>query len=482
MKKFFILVKKNWDYLLLFLIILIYIITLSNLSILRHNAFASGFDLANMDQTLWNTINGNIFSLTGDSGNISRFSIHSDIILALISPIYFIWNDVRILEIFESIIIALGAIPVFLLSKKILKNKFISLIFATIFLLNPNMQWTNIYDFHPVSLSITFLLFSFYFAYIKKWNYYSIFILLSILCKEEVSLTIALLGIFIFTFFKEKKLGIITFITGVLWFFVFVFLIMPHYSTQGKHWALSWYQFSENQNQKLIEIPSLKVLIQKMTAEDAKKYYLDLLKPFSYVAIFGIPYIFLAVPELMVNLLSSHGQMRSISFHYDSVINPWLIISTIYFIYYLNIFFKKNKYFKKNANNIITIISIGLLFVAVRINYHYSPLPTTPSCWKNIYTPTKADIDFENELKKIPENTTITASPEIRPHLTHRKIAYTLPVATESADFIAIIDQNRMVGDYNPKDYELKLIKILDEQKKYTLIKHTDHLFLYKKK
>lgn len=49
--------------------------------------------------------------------------------------------------------------------------------------------------------------------------------------------------------------------------------------------------------------------------------------------------------------------------------------------------------------------------------------------------------------------------------MTRRENSFNLPTATPSADFIAIIDQNRIVGDYNAKDFELKLIKILNVEK-----------------
>jgi hypothetical protein len=54
-------------------------------------------------------------------------------------------------------------------------------------------------------------------------------------------------------------------------------------------------------------------------------------------------------------------------------------------------------------------------------------------------------------------------------------------LATGSADFIALIDQNRMVGNYTPKDFELKLIEGLRNNQNYRLIKHLGHFYLYQK-
>lgn len=65
--------------------------------------------------------------------------------------------------------------------------------------------------------------------------------------------------------------------------------------------------------------------------------------------------------------------------------------------------------------------------------------------------------------------------------MTHRDKSFTLPVATDSADFIAIIDQNRIVGDYSKKDFELTLVKSLKTNDNYELVKHIGHFYLYKK-
>lgn len=99
-----------------------------------------------------------------------------------------------------------------------------------------------------------------------------------------------------------------------------------------------------------------------------------------------------------------------------------------------------------------------------------------------MYTATSDEIEFEKLLQKIPSTASVTASPEVRPHVTHREYAYTMPTATSSADFIAIIDQNRIVGDYNKKEFELELIKHLNTSPHHTLVKKLGHFSLYKKK
>jgi len=150
-------------YITLFVLIIIYTVCLSYFSIRRHNAFYSGYDLSNADQTIWNSLNGRLFSLTTDDGQtVSRFTIHADIILVLLAPIYLIWDNVRMLLIAQSFFIALSVIPIYFLASKLIKNRLIALILAARFLVSPILQWANIYDFHAVTLAIPLLFSSFY--------------------------------------------------------------------------------------------------------------------------------------------------------------------------------------------------------------------------------------------------------------------------------------------------------------------------------
>jgi uncharacterized membrane protein len=213
------LIKKYWDKIILILLILSYTTIVGKLTINRHNAFASGFDLGNADQTVWNTFQGRFFTLTNESQNISRFSIHADLILIFFAPLFFIWDNVRILLLVQTVALALGAIPLYLLANKVLRNRLISILIVCFYLLNPGLLWTNVYDFHAVAFVIPLLIFSFYFAYSKQWLWYWLTIFLSLMTKEQISVTIILFGILIFFFFKEKN----RFINYHNWFFMVYF-------------------------------------------------------------------------------------------------------------------------------------------------------------------------------------------------------------------------------------------------------------------
>lgn len=458
-------IKSNWDKLLLFFFISVYVMIFSSLSILRHNAFASGLDLGNMDQTIWNTLNGNFFSLTHDSQNVSRLAVHSDFLLILFTPFYAVWSNPRLLLVIQSFYLGLGAIPTYLIAKLILKNRTLALGFALIYLLNPLIEWVNIFDYHTVSFLIPTFLSLFYCALTKRWRWYWMWFTIILLIKEETALQVFLFGLTLWIVFKNKKIGIMTSLISGVWFCFIFFVLMPAFSTTGEHWALAWYQHD-----------GVGALMNRILfLPEIQNYYHLLFRSFGYLPLLGLPWIFLAGPELAINALSTHSEMHSIQYHYTSGLIPIFLIASIYGVKYFSVLFKS-----KSTGVSGVLVGIALIIV-LRMNYHYSPLPTTQSCWCKVYQVSDDDRTFEKLLQAIPQDASITSSTEIHAHVSQRRESYMLPYATSSAQYIALIDQNRIVDNYGPKPAEKELMSTLNKEGRYALINRTGHFYLYRK-
>ena len=466
--------------------ILIYTVVFSWLSIQRQNAFFSGFDLGNMDQTIWNTLHGHLFSLTNGNQNQLRFSIHADMILILLSPIYLLWDNVNFLLIIQSLIIALGAIPVYLLSKKLLKHTFLAFVMVSVYLLHPSLEWANIYDFHTITIAAPIIITSYYFAYTKKIKLFYLFVILALLCREDVSLIVGAMGIIIFFFLQNRRLGIITALLGICWFFFDLGFLIPTFSSGHEAWSLSFYQLQGGDSTSQ---PTLTSTFSALIAQSgdllisgyAFKYYFLVLKPFAFLPLLGLPFILPAIPIILLNVLSSKAFMTSSILHYESGIIPFFTISTIYSFVFIRYIISKNKKLKKHTAQIMLVAGAILFVYVLRDNYTNSPLPISPNCYCVMYTVTQNDINFANELDKIPQNASVDSSPEIRPHISHRLYAYSFPYGLTSSDYFAIITRNQMIGSITPKIYELDLIQKLERSKKYKIIYHQSPYYLFKK-
>ena len=167
----------------LFLAVFGYIIALSTFTILRQAAFlTSGFDLGIFNQAFSTTLHQHkLFYETGDlsfNPNGSFFGVHFSPILFLLLPFYAIWPTPENLLIMQTIILALGAIPLYwIASSKLGKN--VGLLTALIYLCNPLVLSVNFNDFHLEAFTSTFFLFSLYYLDKERWKGFSVFMILA---------------------------------------------------------------------------------------------------------------------------------------------------------------------------------------------------------------------------------------------------------------------------------------------------------------
>jgi len=136
---------------LLILFIVGYAVFFSIQLILHYHSFGSrALDLGNIGQAIWNTSQGNFFHQTTQPGITNRLSLHVEPILIPISLLYYLYSGPEILFIFQSIVVALGAIPVFALAYRKLKNQGLALIFGLVYLMLPAVQGATLLEFIAV--------------------------------------------------------------------------------------------------------------------------------------------------------------------------------------------------------------------------------------------------------------------------------------------------------------------------------------------
>src|SRR6266700_3444613 len=144
-----------------------YTLWMSYLTVLRYTSFtATAFDLGNLDQVIWNTLHGHLFQWTNQSDNYYgppiRLAQHVEPIILPLSLLYLLYPDPRTLLIFQTLVLASGSLPVFLLTRRYLPTwpLFAPLMVAA-YLFSPALLGENLYDFHPVSLATPLILYAF---------------------------------------------------------------------------------------------------------------------------------------------------------------------------------------------------------------------------------------------------------------------------------------------------------------------------------
>ncbi len=309
----------------------------------RHSVYLTNAeDLGNMDQAIWNTLHGRMLNQTicntvGDTNcyslaGITRFAIHFEPILFPVSLLYVIWPDPRMLQIIQTLVVASGAFPAFWLARLRLRSELAGVGIAALYLLYPAQQFATVSDFHAVTFTAAFLLFTLYFMYTRRSVWLFVFAVLAMACKEEIPLVIAMFGLWSIIFQQRWRSGLALTLLACGWAVV-SFLIVPHiFSPSGHSLVASRYASLGHTPLEIARTFLLHPIgvLKEHVFEHSHFFYLRLLlTPAGYLPLLAPWVLVLALPSLAVNLLSSDFNQYSGLYQYNAEIVPVLIFSTI---------------------------------------------------------------------------------------------------------------------------------------------------------
>lgn len=429
------------------------------------------FDLGNMDQTVWNTIHGRIFQTSNINGEaISRLSSHADFLLILFSPFYLIWEHPKMLLLIQTFVLGAGAFFVYAIAKEILKNKNLSLVFGIGYLLYPAMQYTNLYDFHAVTLTTTFLLAAFYSLLKNKYVWLTIFLALSGLAKEQVWLVVSLFGLYVFLKKDKPVFGIGIFLVSAAIFYFLIWHVIPG-AKGSQHFALSYFSdFGESPTEVVKNVISSpqKIVITMFTGNPLS-YLKQLLYPLGLLSLLAPIFLVFALPDLLINLLSNNSQLHQIYYQYSATITPFIFISAIFGI--------KNllKWFPK----LIMFSTFYILLSTFYFAYLFGPMPFSKSPNIDMFTkPQKNKIIIENFLSRVPEKYRVSATNNLGSHLSHRQKISTVPEGIAQADLVLFLISS---SNSHTSREEKKSFQNIKYDKNYKEIFRKDNFIVFEK-
>lgn len=466
------------------------------LLMVRQDAFMTNAeDFGITDQALWNTIHGHLLQQTicnivfdtncVSPAGIIRFAIHIDPLLIPISLLYFIWADPKVLLVLQTLVVASGAYPAFWLARLRLRSNLAAVGIALLYLFYPAQQQALIFDFHAVTFTVAFLLFMIYFMYTGRKVGVLIFALLSLACKEEIGLVVAMFGIWAMVFQWRWGNGLALFLIGVVWFGLAYMVIMPHFSPTGHPLLVSRYpQLTKPTAFIANSLLHPHEFLNQYIQEPGHLAYLHVLfVPSLYLPLLVPWVLFLALPSLTINLLSSDPQMYSGIFQYNAEIVPVLIFATIEALVIigwlvqvimasLSVFYHSKRFGRYDRlgsypwlpTRIVHIVVLagllgGTLASAINTDYtFYGQMPFSQNFrWPKVTDHIRLAQHF---IKMIPPTASVSAQSKLVPHLSEREHIYLFPYADDVADYV-FLDVTSDTYPYNASQYMREVQRVL---------------------
>jgi uncharacterized membrane protein len=129
-------------------LVAIYVATFGTLTWKHHSNFGTfAFDMGIYDQAIWLLSRFHVPFVT--VRGLNYFGHHVNPVTILFVPAYWLGAGPRFLYLVETIWMAAGAVPVYLLGRDRLGDPWLGAALAASFLAFPSLGWINRWHFHP---------------------------------------------------------------------------------------------------------------------------------------------------------------------------------------------------------------------------------------------------------------------------------------------------------------------------------------------
>lgn len=373
----------------------------ATLSVIRHMHFQSGaFDLGIFDQAVWQYAH----FLYPFSTIKEKFILgdHLNLTMPILAPLYWVWNDVRILLIFQSVWVSFSSVGIFLFLKKRLQNSLQAFLLSITYLLFYGIQFGLYFDFHPILLAVGIMAWMLYFWEEGKWKFFWVSTTLLLLTQENAG--IGLLGMCCIWFFEKKRiklvvlLGLLGLVATTLSFYTIRLLSYDHLQ-YVPHFA-----------------PILQgILYSFYDAQEKQQVWFYTYVSYAFLPLLSIGSVFAVVGDISQYFItgSAFNHMWSPFLHHRAILVIFLIAGLTDVLLFI----------KSNWRKIVTPLVIFLFLWCVGVTYHYH-FAITKLFHREFWKKEQWVVDNEAVIQKIPQGASLAAQQSLVPHVAHREEIY----------------------------------------------------------
>lgn len=392
----------------------LYVLYFSWASFLKFESFVYGdFDLAIHSQILWNLNDGLLFnSILG----INFLGNHAHLILFPFALIYALLPHPMTLLIAQTLVLGLGAYPLFLLARLVLDHRW-ALLTVFLYLFYPGLAFTNLFEFHPTAFATFFLFWMIYHYYRNAFWRYAIFAFLSMLCQENVAIVVFMMGFLALMNRRSKRWWLGTWISSGAFLVFVVGSLIPYYNKNTVQFISIYAALGKDYGEivKFIlfhPIGVLRIILTRAKIGFLVNHFL----PLTFIPFFSPSVLFLSAPLFLQHLLSSRANETKIFFHYSAELIPFVFLAFVFGL--------KRLLSWRLLRVRRDILAIFLIFMAVIANLGIGPHFVMPGRMRGSWKKNALDEAKADFLKLIPPDEGVVATFEFLPRLSHRRDLY----------------------------------------------------------
>jgi uncharacterized membrane protein len=384
----------------------------------RHAHYGTfGFDLGIYDQGIWllSRFRDPFVTVRG----LDLFGHHTNFSLLLLVPFYWLGAGPLFLLVVQVAAQGLGAVAIYLLARDLLGARWPAVAIASTLLLHPTYQFHVWEFFHPDVVAIAPLLFAYWAARARRWRWFAVAAVLAALCKEDVALSLAVIGVLI-AVRGDRRIGTIVAAASAAWFLLCTRMLLPYFNGIGPFYDSLFGVFGRTPVDvagHVLTHPGDAVDVA--TEPDRMSYYRMMLAPVAFLPLVAIPTLFIGLPMLGVNVLSTLPYLRDFKYHWSALVLAAVMLATVEAIAYLG---------KKETVRTFLIGLVVATSFASSVAWGPSPVSTK---FRQGYWPLGPDSRLT--VKKaaaavVPDGAATSAVYLFVPQMSHRTKIYEFPV------------------------------------------------------
>jgi uncharacterized membrane protein len=383
-----------------------------------------GFDMGLHDQGIWLT--SRFMTPFVTVRGMNYYGHHVNLISALYAPAYWLGAGPHFLYLTETIALALGAVPIWLIGRHRLGEMrgavWVAIVPAVAYLLHPSIEWINWWHWHPEAMAITPMLFAWLFAIRLQWRAMAACLLVALLCKEDVALAVAMFGVALVLARWVKapfRLAAIITFGGLAWFAVATRVVIPAILGATPFYERTLFPaFGDSLPSVAKGMLTHPGKVASMAFESGRlTYYQKLLAPMGCVSLAAAPVLAIAGPQVLVNVLSALPGTYDIRFQYSSMVLVGVVLAAVEGLALLRKW------------RLAMWVAVGTMtFSAFVGNVLWSPSPLGHDYDNGVWARRIPRHDaFDRAVDLVPRDASVSATYYLIPHLTHRRAAYEWP-------------------------------------------------------
>jgi uncharacterized membrane protein len=410
----------------------------------QHSNFGTfGFDIGIHDQGIWLASRGRSTFVT--VRGLDYFAHHVNVISMAFVPFYWLGAGPHFLIVIHTLAVAAGAIPLWLLARDRLNNPWLALVAPLAYLLYPAVNWVTWWAYHPDSLAITPLLFAYWLAVRGKWRWFAVAVAVALLCKEDIALSLIMLGLVVAFWMKpaaaggseqdgagdralRRRIGLATTAVALAWYLLCTKVIIPWRNHGRPPFYDSFF-------------PSLGATIPQVIFNairhpsrvwhlaqlpDRRTYYVQMFAPLAFLPILAIPIFLIGGPQFGVDVTAQVVQGATIKSQYASLVIVGSFLATVEALAFIHRHWPAVVRFAVGA--------LAATSLAGAVAWGLSPIST--QFHKGVWLAhNNISSELHTALHMVPSGDGVSVTYYLTPQVTHRQYAYEFPNPWESVNY-----------------------------------------------